>query len=91
MGSLQLTREQGGALGSVGLLGSGVVCESALCLSCDISAADPERRTHRAEVTHRANGVAREDLVAARAGNTGELGKSVNSEVQTLQTLPEYS
>lgn len=73
------------------LFRSGGECKAALCLCCYIGAADSERRAHRAEVTHRANSVACEDLVAARTGDSGTLGKSIDSEVQTLQTLLKYS
>lgn len=69
----------------------GFVQEALLRFSCNISAADSESCAHRAEVTHRANGIAREDLVAARARDPGSLSKSVDSQVQTLQTLLEYS
>lgn len=65
--------------------------EALLRLGCYVGATDSERGAHRAEVAHRTDGVARKDLVAARASNAGALSEAVDSEVQTLQTLLEYS
>lgn len=69
----------------------GFVRESLLRLGSYIGTADSEGCTHRAEVAHRANRVASKDLVAARASDAGALSEAVDSEVQTLQTLLEYS
>lgn len=69
----------------------GFVQEALLSLGSYISAANTECLAHRTEVAHRANRVTREDLVAARASDAGSLSEPVDSEVQTLQTLLEYS
>lgn len=69
----------------------GFVREALLSLSCYVGTTDSESFAHCAKVAHRTNSVAREDLVAASAGNAGALGQAVDSEVQSLQTLLEYS
>ena len=69
----------------------GFVREAALRLGSYIGATDSESFAHRTEVAHRTNSVAREDLVTARASDAGPLSQAVDSQVQTLQTLLEYS
>ena len=69
----------------------GFIQEALLRLGSYIRATNSERLAHRTEVTHRANSVTRKDLVAARASDPGALSEAVDSQVQTLQTLLEYS
>lgn len=68
-----------------------LIIQATLSRCGDCGASNAKRIAHGEKVSDSACRVPRENLVAACAGDAGALGKSVDSQVQTLQTLLEYS